>query len=72
MKVYTVINRDADYQEDFFTLPEAKKAMRENNAKGFITKVWSNGDWEPMGEIKLTGRNKTFAANTRQEKASYK
>ncbi len=72
MKIYTVVNRETDYQEDFFSLPEAKKAMRENNAKGFITKVWSNGDWEPMGEIKLTGRNKTFAANTLQEKPSYK
>ena len=71
MKIYTVVNRETDYQEDFFSLPEAKKAMRENNAKGFITKVWSNGDWEPAGEITLKGSNKTFIANTRQQKKNY-
>ena len=71
MKIYNVINKETEYQEVFYDLPTAKKAMRENNAKGYITKVWRNGDWEPMGEIKLAGQNKTFAANTRQEKASY-
>lgn len=71
MKIYTVINRDADYQEEFTNLIEAKKAMREHNAKGFITKVWSNGDWENLGEIKLKSSNKTFVANTRQIKPSY-
>ena len=45
--------------------------MREHNAQGFITKVWSNGDWEPAGEITLKGSNKTFIANTRQQKKNY-
>ena len=72
MKTYDVVNNETGYRETFYDLPAAKKAMRENNAKGFITKIWRNGDWEPMGEIKLAGQNKTFAANTRQTKASYK
>ena len=38
---------------------------------GSITKVWSNGDWEPAGKIQLQGSNKTFMANTRQKSASY-
>lgn len=45
--------------------------MKEHNAKGTKTKVYSNGDWEPCGEIVLKGNNKTFMANTRQTKAGY-
>ena len=71
MKIYTVINRETDYQEEFTSLNEAKKAMREHNARGFITKMWRNGDWENLGEIKLKSNNKTFVANTRQMKPSY-
>lgn len=71
MKIFTVVNRETGYHETFHNLPEAKKAMKQHNAKGFITKVYSNGDWVPMGEIKVAGRNKTFAANTRQKIKSY-
>jgi len=71
MKIYTVINDETDYREDFHSLSAAKQAMREHNAQGFITKVWSNGDWEPVGEITLKGANKTFIANTRQQKKGY-
>lgn len=71
MKQYTVINNETGYHDVFFTLTETKKAMRENNAKCYITKIWSNGDWENLGEIKLKGSNKTFVANTRQQKDSY-
>lgn len=53
------------------SLTAAKKAMKEHNAKGTKTKVYSNGDWEPCGEIVLKGSNKTFMANTRQTKAGY-
>jgi len=71
MKVYDVINRDEGYNERFFSLPEAKKAMREHSASGYITKIYSNGDWVPCGEIKLRGSNKVFIANTMQEKPNY-
>lgn len=71
MKIYNVYNNETGYSERFFNLPEAKKAMKENNAKGSITKVWRNGDWEPMGEIVLKGNNKTFCANTKQTTKSY-
>ncbi len=71
MKIYTVVNEEQGYSEDFTSLTAAKKAMREHNGQGFITKVWANGDWEPMGEIKLKGSNKTMCANCRQKKAGY-
>lgn len=71
MKIYNVINSETGYSEEFFNLTSAKKAMREHNAKGYIAKVWSNGDWEPCGEIQLKGSNKTFIANSRQTSASY-
>lgn len=71
MKIYTVVNDETGYFEEFHNLTDAKKAMREHNASGSITKVWSNGDWEPAGEIVLNGSNKTFMANTRQKSASY-
>ena len=71
MKIYTVINDETDYREDFHSLSEAKQALREHNAQGFITKVWSNGDWEPAGKITLKGSNKTFITNTRQQKKNY-
>ena len=71
MKIYTVVHPEKNYHEEFTSLTSAKKAMREHDAKGFITKVWANGDWEPMGEIKLKGSNKTMCANCRQKKAGY-
>lgn len=77
MKQYTVVSRKADFYETFCSLSEAKKEMKKlikngyDDTHGFITKVWSNGDWEPMGSITLDGRNTTFCANTRQKKESY-
>ena len=71
MKIYDVTNSETGYKGQFFNLPAAKKAMRENNAVGFITKVWSNGDWEPAGQIRLRGSNKTFFANTNQKIVNY-
>lgn len=71
MKIYSVYNHETGYHETFHSLSAAKKAMKEHNAKGSITKVWSNGDWEPLGPIVLKGSNKHFVANTRQTKAGY-
>lgn len=71
MKIYTVINRNEDYCEEFYDLPSAKKAMKEHNAKGYITKVYANGDWVNCGEILLKGNNKTFVANSKQISKSY-
>jgi hypothetical protein len=71
MKIYSVYNHETGYHETFHSLSAAKKAMKEHNAKGSITKVWSNGDWEPIGPIVLKGSNKHFVANTRQTKAGY-
>jgi hypothetical protein len=71
MKQYTVVNNETGYNEDFYNLQSAKKAMKENNAKGFITEIRSNGDWINCGEIKLKGSNKTFVTNTKQTKMNY-
>lgn len=71
MKIYIVINKEIEYHEEFYRLPDAKKAMKEHNAKGYIYKFWSNGDFENCGEIKLNSSNKTFVANTRQIKKNY-
>lgn len=70
MTIYHVFN-ESGYSEEFHSLASAKKAMKKNNAKGTKTKVYSNGDWIPCGEILLKGSNKTFTANTRQTKSGY-
>jgi hypothetical protein len=70
MKTYNVIN-DSGYNKVFYNLNSAKKAMKENNARGFIIKIRSNGDWIPCGEISLAKSNKTFIANTKQKVANY-
>lgn len=58
----------------FFSLAPAKKLIKQNIDKyagSSITKTWANGDWENCGEIKLTGCNKTFIANTKQKSPGY-
>jgi hypothetical protein len=58
----------------FFNLTSAKKLIKDNLDKyagSSITKIWANGDWENLGEIKLNGSNKTFVANTKQVVANY-
>ena len=71
MRNYSVSNGQ-DYREDFYSLPAAKKAMKEHNAKGFITVVRSNGDWEPIGEIKIKGSNASMLAGaTKQTTSNY-
>lgn len=59
----------------FYSLAPAKRLIKANLDKykgSCITKIWANGDWENLGEIKLNGSNKAFVANTRQKQAGYK
>ena len=71
MKIYSVKFANGEV-EDFYNLKSAKAAMKQDsNAKGVIYKIFSNGDFECCGNIKLEGNNKTFVANTRQQKESY-
>ena len=70
MKVYNVVS-DSGYSEEFYCLTSAKKAMKANNARGFITKIRSNGDFINSGEISLVRSNKTFTANTNQRVSNY-
>ena len=49
----------------------AKKAMKEHNAKGYIYKIYSNGDMVSCGEISIKSNNKTFVANSKQNIKSY-
>jgi hypothetical protein len=71
MKQYIVANKETGYSEEFYSLPAAKAAMKTNNARGFAYSIRSNGDFIGHGEIKLSGSNKTFTANTKQEIMNY-
>ena len=53
MTQYVVINNETGYYEEFFNLTAAKKAMKENNAKGSKFKIYSDGEWVNCGEIPL-------------------
>lgn len=71
-KQKTVIKSDDTFE--FFDLRSAKAFIKKHLPlyKGSsITKVWSNGDWENLGPIKLSGSNKHLVANTRQKKPGY-
>lgn len=59
---------------EFSSIAAAKKFIKENiefYTGSSITKVFSSGDFENLGEIKLSGCNKHFIANTRQRVANY-
>lgn len=58
----------------FHSLSAAKKCIKEHldlYKSSQITQIWSNGDFENLGEINLKGSNKKFIANTRMTKANY-
>lgn len=58
----------------FSSLKNAKSFIKKHIDKykgSNIVKIWANGDWENLGEIKLNGNNKHFIANTKQKKFSY-
>ena len=71
MKSYHVINRESGFREEYYSLHEAKAAMKKHSAKGYIVSTRANGEWIPLGQIKLDGCNKTFTANTRKKIKSY-
>uniref|UniRef100_UPI00402A2C05 hypothetical protein n=1 Tax=Prevotella sp. TaxID=59823 RepID=UPI00402A2C05 len=58
----------------FYRVSDAKKFIKKHmllyNGSS-ITKIWANGDWENLGEIKLSVSNKHCVANTRMKKANY-
>lgn len=72
MKLYETIHQHdgiTDHSQHT-SLSAAKKWMRERpGSKGYITKVYSNGDWEPCGEITLNGSNAIKMSN--QTTATY-
>ena len=76
MTQYSVYDKTTDKSETFYSLASAKKRMKQlikegHEVSGSKTKIYANGDWEPCGEITLTGSNKSFMANTRQTKPGY-
>lgn len=72
MKIYNVINRETGYSEEFTRVSAAKRAMKEHNARGFITWIdRRTGDWEPLGEIELTGSNKSALVHNGKLTRSY-
>lgn len=76
MTQYSVYDATTKESKTFFALTPAKKWMRDHikmghQVEGYKTKIYSNGDWVPCGEIELKGSNKVFIANTRMTKANY-
>lgn len=64
----------ADSEFTFYNLTSAKKFIKEHIDKyvsSAIYKTYSNGDFECLGEIKISGHNRHFVANTRQKKVNY-
>lgn len=67
-----VDNSGKEQSQTFYKLTSAKAFMKEHpGSTGVIYKFWSNGDFECVGTIKLTGSNKTFVANTKQKIENY-
>lgn len=67
MKRYDLVNTTEqniiEYAE-FYTLTEAKKWMKSRpNSRGYITKIYSDGTFEPCGEINPKGNNATKMSN---------
>ncbi len=55
--------------EEFFTATTAKSYAKSLFKQGekvttSVVKVYSNGDWVNCGELKLSGSNKHFIANS--------
>ena len=79
MTQYSVYSKSADFRKVYFSLSAAKKQMKElikaghTDVCGSITKVYSNGDWVPMGPIDLNDNNATIVANSprNQKKKGY-
>lgn len=76
MTLYSVYDKTTKEGETCYTLSGAKKWMKErmkmgHEVSGSKTKIYSNGDWIPCGEITLTGSNKTFIANSKMTKPNY-
>lgn len=69
MTICNVIDKTTGEHEELYSLSSAKKWMREHLKQGHEvygskTRVYSNGDWVPCGEIILNGNNKVFVANS--------
>ena len=76
MTIYSVYDKTTKESETYYSLSAAKKAMKELTKQGHEvvgdkTRIYSNGDWIPCGEITLSGSNKSFVANSRMTKANY-
>ncbi len=76
MMMCSVYDKTTGASETFCSVAAAKKRMKQllkegHEVSGSKTKVYSNGDWVPCGEITLTGSNAVFVANTKQTKAGY-
>ena len=69
MKIYTVVYKPHTAEEEyeqFYSITAAKALMKRHpGSTGSITKVYSNGDWEPCGPINLNGNNAVQMSNQR-------
>lgn len=71
MKYYDTIYTNENGEEKrctFFSLTEAKNYIKTHEgAKGYITNIHANGDWEPCGEIKIKGCNAIQMSNEKNK-----
>lgn len=72
MKLYIVLHKDGS-QTEHYRLVKVKQILKaEPEATAYGYKINSSGEFEPIGEVKRTGINKTLMAGaTRQTVASY-
>lgn len=59
---------------NFFRASDAKRFIKKHMdiyKSSSITKVWANGEWENLGEIKLNGNNRHFVTNARMTMENY-
>lgn len=53
-------------EEQYTSLTAAKAEMKRTGLSGHKVKVWGDGEWEPMGEIKLKGSNRNHIVGARE------
>lgn len=60
---YRVYNEETGFEKDVYTIPRAKKLMKEENAKCEKWFVWFNGERYLKGAIDKKGNHQPISFN---------
>lgn len=72
MKQYIVTMSDGTTHEVFSVKAAKELLATDKGAKAYGYKIYSNGDFEPIGEVKRKGSNATLMVGaSRQTKPNY-